>query len=78
MNTVNVFPDFPERLNRFPRPIEDHVRRVEIDKQIVAADIFDELQQTVSALLASLKMKRLSVLLAMTANVLRHGDYLLI
>src|SRR3954447_13293925 len=50
-----------QRLDRITRPVENHVRRVEVDAEISAVDILEELEQGFGRLLAGLERERLSM-----------------
>ena len=60
--------------DRLARAVEDHVGRIEVDEQIVAADVAEELQQRVGRLLAGLQVQVLAVGLAVVAQLAGDGD----
>ena len=51
-----------------PDAVENHVGRIEIDEQIVALDVVDELQQRVGRLLPGFQMQGLAVAAAVIAQ----------
>ena len=78
MDAADVLADLSQRLDRLARPVEDHVGRIEVDEQVVALHVADELQQRVGRFLSGFQVQRLTVLLGVIAQVARDGDDLLI
>ena len=64
--------------NRLAAAIEDHVRRVEVDEQILAVDVLEETQQNVRRLLAGFQMERLMVRRQVIAQVAGHLKHILV
>src|SRR5262245_58426814 len=76
VDTTDVAADLLQRRNRLAGAIQDHVGRVEVDEQVVAAHVGDELQQPVGRLLAGLQVQALPVAAAVVAYVGGDGHNL--
>ena len=76
MHAADVTAHLPQGRDRLARTVQNHVGRIEIDEQIVALDVADELQQRVGRLLSGFQMQSLAVAAAMIAQLPRHGQHL--
>ena len=76
MDAANVFADFTKRFNRFAGTVENHVRRIEIDEQVLALGIADELQKCIGGFLSGFQVDRLFVLCCMIAKLTSDVDYI--
>jgi hypothetical protein len=68
VDAADVRADLAEGLDRLAAAVEDHVRRIEIHKQVLAVHLADELQQGVGRLLAGLQVQVLPVAPAVVAQ----------
>src|SRR5207245_5743626 len=67
-------PEEAKRFDRLTGAVQQHVRRIEVDAQVVAADVLDEAEESGRGLLARFKREPLPVAGAVVAETLHHAD----
>ena len=61
MHAADEMSDFLEGFDRIAGPVKNHVGGIEVDEQVIAFDIVDEIEQMVSGLLTGFEIELLSV-----------------
>ena len=69
MNREDARPKYPKSLDRVASPVQDHVGGVEIDADVGAVDVNQELQQVFGSLLAGFEGDRLAMGRGMVGNL---------
>ena len=78
MHAAYVPAELFQRRDRLARAVQNHVGRVEVDKQVRPVHVVNERQQRVGRLLTGLQVQRLPLPPAMIAHLPGHGDDLLV
>ena len=72
----HVAADLLQGIDRIAGTVENHVRRIEVHEQVVAAGVGQEFQERVGRLLAGFQMHPLALRPAVAAQIAGHGNYL--
>ena len=78
MHTANVLANLLQSLNWFARSIQNHVGRIEVDEQVVAFDIVNEMQQVVGRFLPGFQVHPLPVAANVIQDISRDGNQILV
>ena len=74
VDAANQMSDLLQSLDRIAGPVQDHVGGVEIDEQVVAIDIANELQQVIGRFLSGFEVQVLAVVFDIVKKTAGHLD----